>query len=144
MCTCLSTYIHLRTSSRYKVFGPHVVTFVNYYRMSAYNQEILQQITAGGCGSVDPGSRRGRGGGSRCCPVHAATLDTNLARLEAPAEGTTTGGVPRVGGDYTETPKVFEVEEGDHIGLRSAGSIAHAPDSHAGERCGKRLRTSPP
>ena len=100
--------------------------------------------SVGGFGSVAPGSRRGCGRGRRCGPLHATTLNDCEARLEAPDEGTTSGVVRSGGGDYTETSKVIEVEEGGHNGLQIAGPVAHATDAHAGERCGKRIRTSPP
>lgn len=76
--------------------------------------------------------------------MHAAILHDAGLRLEATEEGTAAGGVCRGGGDYAETSKFIEVEKGEHTGVRIGGSVAQFADAHAGERCAKRFRTSPP
>lgn len=105
---------------------------------------VLLTASAGGRSSDDPCSQRGHDRGRGCCPLHAATLHDGEVRLEAPEEGTAAEGVCRGGGDYAETSMFREIEEGDHSGVRIGGSVAHAADAHAGERCTKRIRTSPP
>ena len=105
---------------------------------------VLLPASAGGRSSVDTSTHRGRDKGRGSCPLHATTLHDGEVRLEAPEEKTAAEGVCSCGGDYAETSMFREIEEGDHIGVRIGGSVAHAADAHAGERCAKRIRTSPP
>lgn len=99
---------------------------------------------AGASASVAPSSGRDSSRGRRWSPVHATPIHAYEGRLEAPEGGTTMDGGRRGGVDYTETSKDVEIDDCDHGGVRIGGSDAHATDAHAGERRGKRIRTSSP
>ena len=93
---------------------------------------------------VATGSRSSCGAGRRSGLLHAAPLPACTHRIEATEEGTEMQGARRSGGSYSDTSEVLAVEEGDRIGHWIGGSGAPAADTHAGERCGKRLRSSTP
>ena len=97
---------------------------------------------AGGSVSVAPGSASGCVAGLRSAPVHAAPFQAVEDGLETPEEGSAGEVVCREGGDSAEHSKVDNIDDADHIGVRTGGSGAHATDAHATERCSKRLRTS--
>lgn len=95
---------------------------------------------AGGCISVDPQPTTGCGRGRRIGTMHTGTHNASEERLEAPDEAREFEGVRRGGGDYPAAAEEVEVNEGSYTGLYARGR--DAPDAHAGERAGKRIRTS--
>ena len=99
---------------------------------------------AGGFAPLAPSSGRDCSRGRGWSPMHTAPIQAYEGRPEAPEEGTTMDGGHRGGADYTETSKDVEIDDCDHTGVRIGGSEAIATDAHAGERRGKRIRTSSP
>ena len=120
-----------------------VVTFRRTLKLLSFFCSPVHAF-AGGCASVAAATRSVCVAGGRCGPVYAAPVPACTDRLEACEEGTAVQGIGREGGFESDTSKDMQIEEGHHIGQRIAGSGAHVADAHAGERCGKRLRSSAP
>lgn len=85
--------------------------------------------------SAKEGCGRRRSGG----PLHAYPHHALKDQLEAGAESRTGEEVPRGGGDYATHTEDLQVDERG-LGVPSSGP--GAADAHAGERCGKRIRTA--
>lgn len=95
---------------------------------------------AGGCGSIAPEPRCASGKGQRCSTLHSDSIHAGDDGLEAPEKASAVEGVSRGWGVYSETTKEVEGEEAAFCGGWPGGS--NAPDADAGERDGKRTRTS--
>ena len=75
--------------------------------------------------------------------MHATTHQAGDDKLETPEDGSAVQEESgRGGGVDTEITKRIQVEEETHSGWRIGGP--HVSDAHAGERSGKRVRTSTP
>ena len=74
---------------------------------------------------------------AQCTQISLTHAKTGLKR---PRKEWQWKGFAEGGGGYAEATKEIEIEQGDHGGVPIGRP--NAADAHAGERCGKRIRTS--
>lgn len=103
---------------------------------------VLFTRCVGGYISVDPQPPTGCGRGRRIGTMHTDSHHASEEWLEAPDEARPIECVRRCGGDYAATAKEVQVNEGAYAGAWTRG--CDATDAHAGERGGKRIRTTAP
>ena len=95
---------------------------------------------AGGCTSAAVEPRCGSGIQRGSVALHSDPIRKGEYGLEAPQEARAVEGVGRLRGDYAETAKEIEGKVAAYCGGWPGGP--DVTDAHAGERGGKRIRTS--